>query len=351
MIKKFLKDNPIAGYYIIAVAFSTILFTYLVGLDIIWQALHDGESYAGKFYTLRDQLIAQHQIIFHHEDSILLYITCYFTLPLGWPMLFFPFAPTCSALITTASNHGKTAVKKLLSLYKPVQGNITGSQGLRIYGMLLFTIAAMVVVVCLRELYFGNPDRVDGFLSHLGLINPVIFLATWGMGLFVNQGALLEELGWRGYALPLVIRKFGSPFKGALLVGVLWCFWHFPREIPVLMSGGQTLSGLIIGQLLFLTSCCSMSIVAAYFVNITGGSVLPAIMLHGVFNLVGGMFDSGQVGARSGFTIEAPLMWLCLAIVVFLLVGKNLGWEQRLKAHEGEGDESADPSMAWSGVK
>jgi len=44
-------------------------------------------------------------------------------------------------------------------------------------------------------------------------------------------------------------------------------------------------------------------------------------------------------------------MWLCLAIVVFLIVGKDLGWKQRLKAHEGVSDESADPSMAWSGVK
>jgi len=170
------------------------------------------------------------------------------------------------------------------------------------------------------------------------------------MGLFVNQGALLEELGWRGYALPLVIRKLGSPLKGALLVGVLWCFWHFPREIPVLLSGGQTLSGLIIGQLFFLTSCLGMSIVAAYFVNITGGSVLPAIMLHGAFNLVGGMFSTGQVGARSGFSYEAPLMWLCLAIVTLLIVGNDLGWKQRLKAHGDDGDQSTDPSMAWSKV-
>jgi len=64
MIKNFLKNNPVAGYYIIAIAFPTLLFTYLVGLDIIWQSLHDGESYAGKFYALRDQFIAQHQIIF-----------------------------------------------------------------------------------------------------------------------------------------------------------------------------------------------------------------------------------------------------------------------------------------------
>jgi len=346
MIKNFLKNNPIAGYYVIAIAVPTALVFYLAGVEIVWQALHGtDQSIAREFYALRDQWIAQHQIIFHHQDSILLYLTAYCMMPIGLPMLFFAFGPTGAALITTASNHGKTAVKALLSLYKPVQGNITGRRGLRIYGMLLLTIACMVLVVCLREFYFGDPERVNGFLSHLGLINPVIFLSTWVMGLFVNQGGLLEELGWRGYALPLMIRKLGSPLKGALLVGVLWCFWHFPREIPGLLSGTQVWSDLIIGQLLFLTSCCGMSIVASYFVNITGGSVLPAIMLHGSLNLVNGMFSTAQVGMRSELTIDASLMWLGVAIVIVLIAGKDLGWKQRVKAHGDDG--STDPSMAW----
>jgi len=80
-----------------------------------------------------------------------------------------------------------------------------------------------------------------------------------------------------------------------------------------------------------------MSVVAAYFVNITGGSVLPAIMLHGAFNHVGGMFSSVQEGARHGFTIDAPLMWLTLAVLLVLVVGKDLGWQKRLQIRGEDG--------------
>ncbi|MBW2370034.1 MAG: CPBP family intramembrane metalloprotease [Deltaproteobacteria bacterium] len=346
MIKDFLKKNPIAGYYLIAIAFPTVLFSYMMVLEVVWQSLYGvDQSYAGNFYSLRDRLIEQYNIIFHHNDSVVLYVTGYIMMPLAAPFFFFPFAPTCAAVITTALTHGKAAIKALLRLYKPVQGSVTGREGLRIYGLLLVTLAVMVVVVCLREYYFGNPERVDGFLTHLGLIDPVIFLSTWLMGLFVNQGALLEELGWRGYALPLMIRKVGNPLKASILVGVLWCFWHFPREVPSLLSGAQGVPDLLIGQLLFLISCCSMSVVAGYFVNITGGSVLPAIMLHGSFNLVGGMFSSANVGARGGFTLDGPLMWLATAVVLVLIVGKDLDWRRRLEAHGGDG--STDPSLAW----
>ncbi|MBL4836562.1 MAG: CPBP family intramembrane metalloprotease [Kordiimonadaceae bacterium] len=221
-------------------------------------------------------------------------------------------------------------MKNLLSLYRPFQGSLGRQEGLKIYAGILAFIAAMTVLVWFREYQFGDEARAAGFLTHLGIVDVKVFLSAWVMALFLNQGGLLEELGWRGYALPLLTRRLQSPLVAVLLVGVAWALWHFPREIAPLLSGQQSLSGLVSGQALSILSCCSMSVVASYFVNITGGSVLPAIMVHGTFNMVGGMFSTGTVGVRSELGMEAPIMWLVAALAVLLFAGPDLGWKRRL---------------------
>ena len=61
MIKRFLKKNPIAGYYLIAIAFPTVLFSYMMVMEIVWQGLYGADqSYAMGFFAARDGLIEQY---------------------------------------------------------------------------------------------------------------------------------------------------------------------------------------------------------------------------------------------------------------------------------------------------
>jgi len=190
-------------------------------------------------------------------------------------------------------------------------------------------LTAMVSLAIAREYYWGEPERVAAAIKHLGLFDWKVFLVSLFMALFVNQGALLEELGWRGYALPLMIKRWGNPLLASILLGIAWALWHFPREIPMLLSGQQDIPALLIGQFWFIFMCINMSIIATYFVNITGGSVLPAIIIHGTLNMVGGMFNTEHMGLRSAFSLDGPLMWFSAAIVILLLVGTDLGWKRR----------------------
>jgi len=40
-------------------------------------------------------------------------------------------------------------------------------------------------------------------------------------------GPLCEELGWRGFVLPRLPKRF-NPFTASLILGVIWGVWHLP---------------------------------------------------------------------------------------------------------------------------
>lgn len=344
MLKRLILNHPFWSYYLLAVAFPAFLFlVYLPVIQIVGQHLNGPEySTMAQFMRLQAGLIEQYPALFHHSDSFVLYVVTYFLFPIGLPMFFMPAAPTAAALIVTAVARGKAAVIALLRLYRPIQGALTAREGLRIYAALIAGIAFMTIMACLAEYFFGDPQRATGYLRHLGVIQWDIFLLTWIMGLLFNQGGALEELGWRGYALPMLIRKLGSPLGATLLLGVCWALWHFPREVGPLLQGAQSVPELLVSQAWFILMCCGMSIVATYFVNITGGSVLPAIIIHGAFNQVGGMFTAETVGLRSELAGDSAWMWLAAALVILVLAGRDLGWKRRLQLLQGK-----DPSDAW----
>lgn len=89
-----------------------------------------------------------------------------------------------------------------------------------------------------------------------------------------------EELGWRGFALPELLKR-RSPLRATLMLGVLWAIWHLP-----LLGASDDLSHGLNGFELSL-------VLAATVVNIVGltfiytflfrytRTVLLAVLLHG----------------------------------------------------------------------
>jgi len=105
-----------------------------------------------------------------------------------------------------------------------------------------------------------------------------VLLAVVNFGLVLLFGGPLgEEFGWRGYALPVLQKHFGWRVA-SLGLGLVWGTWHLPlfymtdtaqRYIPV---------GL------FMVSTVALSVLFAWLFNRTGGSVLPALVLHTAVN-------------------------------------------------------------------
>jgi membrane protease YdiL (CAAX protease family) len=345
-VKLLFLKHPFWSFYVLAVSIFSGLIAYMVILEVIGQSTYGVEySLLGTFRELQATMRAEYPVLFHHKDSWVFYLSCYVLMPVALPFIFLPMAPTVAAVTVVWVTRGSSVLRGLFKLYLPVQGRIGFRRGALVYIGLLTGIIAMVVSALLAEWFFGDRERVGGYLVHLGVVDAKTLLVAWIMGLLFNQGAVLEELGWRGYALPLLVNRLGDPLVASVVLGLLWGLWHFPREVPGLLQGTQGMADMLVSQMWFLSSCIGMSIVATWFVNLAGGSVLPAIIIHGAFNHVGGMFSSTTEGMRSALQGESSIMWLAAGSVVLLLAGRDLAWSSRRMVHG-----NADPSDAWTDV-
>jgi membrane protease YdiL (CAAX protease family) len=97
---------------------------------------------------------------------------------------------------------------------------------------------------------------------------PAILLA---LALFAIKGPV-EELGWRGFALPLLQRRL-APFWAGLVLGLIWGLWHLPA---FLLSGTQQ-SAWSFAPFFIGTVAISL-IMTALFGSSRGSILLPALL-------------------------------------------------------------------------
>jgi len=83
----------------------------------------------------------------------------------------------------------------------------------------LLQVSILVTVVLAFFMMNRKPLNSMTFIS-ISTIIPVIIID-------LTSGPLGEELGWRGYALNLLQKKY-VPLKAGIIVGVVWGFWHLP---------------------------------------------------------------------------------------------------------------------------
>jgi membrane protease YdiL (CAAX protease family) len=87
----------------------------------------------------------------------------------------------------------------------------------------------------------------------------------------------VEELGWRGVALPLLQRRF-APLWSALILGVVAAVWHTPA---FLMSGTKQ-SAWSFGP--FFLGVVAISVILTAMFNAASGSLLVAVLFHAQMN-------------------------------------------------------------------
>jgi membrane protease YdiL (CAAX protease family) len=95
----------------------------------------------------------------------------------------------------------------------------------------------------------------------------------------------VEELGWRGYALPLLQRRY-SPFVASLVLGAIWAVWH----LPAFLTGGTPMSSFSFGT--WSLGVMAITLVLTAMFNAARGSLLIAFLFH--FMLMNPIFPDAQ---------------------------------------------------------
>ena len=84
-----------------------------------------------------------------------------------------------------------------------------------------------------------------------------------------------EEVGWRGYALPQLQRRF-NPLSATLILAPLWWLWHLQFFV--------TESTLGPGYVAYLVEVTSVAIILTWLYNRSGGSILLVAVWHATYN-------------------------------------------------------------------
>ena len=174
--------------------------------------------------------------------------------------------PTLSAFIMTATTEGREGVRRLLGRLVLWRVGIRWYLFALIGVPLIMLVGTMVYSMELPNLAaLGGPSYLLGYLASFALVT------VWG-------GPLLEEVGWRGFALPRMEPLHG-PLLASVILGLLWACWHLP-EFLVPSWAASSGGGGILSIILFTLTTITFTIVITWVFNNTRASVLLAILGH-----------------------------------------------------------------------
>ncbi len=215
------------------------------------------------------------------------------------------YGPSIAALIIVGTQNGVKGIKDLFRKFliwkvKPLWYISILILPLFIYGLSIALVAGNTVI--------GDPDYWAFWKS----IAPFYLLA-------LPFGPLGEELGWRGYLLPELLKKYDI-WQSSFILGIIWTVWHtasftFPgAAIPsVLEVSLWTL-------FLYLLNILSETLLMTYFFLKTKGSVLIAVILHASFNACSNIILTAVPQIENNVEVREQVYIVNIAITLLVSV-------------------------------
>ncbi len=236
---------------------------------------------------------------------VLAYVFSWWTWPLYAfglsPSPIIAFGPFLAAILVLALTTGKGGVVTLLRRMvrwrvRPVWYAVA----------LLLPVAISGGAALLNVVVLGASAPSPAELGAWSGLVPTFFLLL----LVPGTGGAWEEPGWRGYALPK-LQGGHSALLASLILGVVWAFWH----LPLMVIGQIHLSDPVY--------IVAWTVVFTWVFNNTNGSVLIAMLMHNMHNVISGYYFSamfsGADWVRQGWLLVA--LWCAVAAIVVVVNG------------------------------
>ena len=163
-------------------------------------------------------------------------------------------APDLAVVVVARLRGGRALLREVGRRFRPWSADVGARTGVRVW----------VAVVLL----FSACNVASGLLHRALLPDHLVWHFSWSMlallpvAMFLDAGALLEENGWRGFALPALLRGRG-PLAASFIVGLAWACWHFPVKFDAFIDYGLWAALAYPGA--FTIKLVAISVVMTYF--------------------------------------------------------------------------------------
>jgi membrane protease YdiL (CAAX protease family) len=207
------------------------------------------------------------------------------------------FGPVIGVLVSLYTINGKDAVKKHLKSF------LSLNFGWKVWLAIFLVLGLSNFIIWFVPPLFGV-ERIPSNLPNI-FIFPLFLLY---MTIF---GGGQEEIGWRGYILPFLEKRYGLIF-GSLILGTIWATWHIPLFFTPGTHQGQ------INFFAYLLHLIGLSWFFSWVVEASGNRLLSGLIAHGAMNTFYEFFPLFNMNTNS----RQILYWIysILSFVVGIII-------------------------------
>ncbi len=209
---------------------------------------------------------------------------------------FAPFGPLIAAIIVLGITEKKSSIRNLFKAAWNWKFN-------KRWLLLVIGLPFALTILSYLAIVF-----IQGVEFKVALYMPIYILIF-----FMLVSGPFEEFGWRGYALPKLMKKF-NPIISTLIIGFIWGLWHLPLHY----MAGTVQSSIPFWQFILVTM--EGAFIYTYLFKKTNCNLTVMILFH-YFSNFATVFEYFQTGL--GRYIFFGLQFL---VIIYLIVKEKAFW-------------------------
>jgi uncharacterized protein len=203
-------------------------------------------------------------------------------------------SPGLVAILVTAKTQGADGVKLLINKISFKNTSVMWY----IFAITFIALIKLLAALVFFLLYNSWPQ--------FGTTSWYVMLGAIAVSTWAQAG---EEIGWRGYALPLMSKRFGLAWSGILL-GIIWAVWHLPLFY---LEAADTFHQSFP---LYLLQVTGLSVIMAWLLWKVNGNLLPLMVFHAAINNTKDIVPSASKASASPLTLNASAIgWISVALL------------------------------------
>lgn len=211
------------------------------------------------------------------------------------------WAPGIAALILTGIIAGRQGIGALVRPLKIWRVGIGWYMFALLFQPALFFLAKWI------DAFFGNTYEIVYPLSTVEA--PIVFVIPIVI-ITALPGAFMEELGWRGFALPRLQNK-NNALIASIILGLIWGLWHVPSMIYFGETNALNITRAVVNTI-------PVAILFTWLFNNTMRSLLLVTLFH-----ASQQYSENFLGSIPSGTPDI-IIWLVAVVILVIAGAENL---------------------------